>query len=178
MLNYIKVSKLQILQFHISRGGAAAARVAHNHEVAGSSPAPATKKLFTSVILAEVFVLSQNSESDSSLCYSARMDYLEKTIHAYDVAPDKYASATGVMVNELEIGIMLQNMPGGEKAILDVGCGPGRNAQILSRRGYKVTGIDMSKELLERAKRTNPELDFRLMDVRNLGFSDDTFGAA
>lgn len=25
------------------RGGAAAARVAHNHEVAGSSPAPATK---------------------------------------------------------------------------------------------------------------------------------------
>jgi hypothetical protein len=27
----------------ISRGGAAAARVAHNHEVAGSSPAPATK---------------------------------------------------------------------------------------------------------------------------------------
>ena len=27
----------------ISRGGAAAARMAHNHEVAGSSPAPATK---------------------------------------------------------------------------------------------------------------------------------------
>ena len=27
-----------------SRGGAAAARVAHNHKVAGSSPAPATKK--------------------------------------------------------------------------------------------------------------------------------------
>ena len=28
------------------RGGAAAARVTHNHEVAGSSPAPATSKLF------------------------------------------------------------------------------------------------------------------------------------
>lgn len=28
----------------LSRGGAAAARVAHNHKVAGSSPAPATKK--------------------------------------------------------------------------------------------------------------------------------------
>lgn len=26
----------------MTRGGAAAARVAHNHEVAGSSPAPAT----------------------------------------------------------------------------------------------------------------------------------------
>ncbi len=32
------------MTFHqISRGGAVAARVAHNHEVAGSSPAPATK---------------------------------------------------------------------------------------------------------------------------------------
>jgi hypothetical protein len=29
---------------YISRGGAAAARMAHNHEVAGSSPAPATMK--------------------------------------------------------------------------------------------------------------------------------------
>lgn len=29
-----------------SRGGAVAARVAHNHEVAGSSPAPATKSTF------------------------------------------------------------------------------------------------------------------------------------
>ncbi len=27
----------------VTRGGAAAARVAHNHEVAGSSPAPATR---------------------------------------------------------------------------------------------------------------------------------------
>ena len=32
--------------YQISRGGAAAARVAHNHKVAGSSPAPATKRFF------------------------------------------------------------------------------------------------------------------------------------
>lgn len=29
---------------NVSRGGAVAARVAHNHEVPGSSPGPATKK--------------------------------------------------------------------------------------------------------------------------------------
>lgn len=38
MLICNSVSKRQL-----SRGGAAAARVAHNHKVAGSSPAPATK---------------------------------------------------------------------------------------------------------------------------------------
>ena len=32
------------LKLNISRGRAVAARVAHNHKVAGSSPAPATKK--------------------------------------------------------------------------------------------------------------------------------------
>ena len=42
--------------YQISRGGAAAARVAHNHKVAGSSPAPATKYFETSVITTEVFV--------------------------------------------------------------------------------------------------------------------------
>jgi hypothetical protein len=40
----------------MTRGGAAAARVAHNHEVAGSSPAPATKKTITSVTTTGVFV--------------------------------------------------------------------------------------------------------------------------
>ncbi len=38
------------------RDGAAAARMAHNHEVPGSSPGPATISTFTSVIMAEVFV--------------------------------------------------------------------------------------------------------------------------
>ena len=38
------------------RDGAAAARVAHNHEVPGSSPGPATISIITSVISTEVFV--------------------------------------------------------------------------------------------------------------------------
>ena len=37
------------------RGGAAAARVAHNHEVRGSSPLPATISIITHVNTTEVF---------------------------------------------------------------------------------------------------------------------------
>lgn len=36
-------------------------------------------------------------------------------------------------------------------AILDVGCGTGRHAVELARRGYAVTGLDLSKEMLARA---------------------------
>jgi len=36
--------------------------------------------------------------------------------------------------------------------ILDVGCGTGRHAIELTKRGYQVTGIDLSESQLKRAK--------------------------
>ena len=42
-------------------------------------------------------------------------------------------------------------------AVLDAGCGTGRYATELARRGYVVHGIDMSPELLEVAKRSAAE---------------------
>ena len=36
--------------------------------------------------------------------------------------------------------------------ILDVGCGTGRHSIELSKRGYSVTGIDLSEAQLQRAK--------------------------
>ena len=50
----------------MTRGRAAAARVAHNHKVAGSSPAPATISTFTSVIFAEVLLFSSVVSSNSN----------------------------------------------------------------------------------------------------------------
>ena len=38
------------------------------------------------------------------------------------------------------------------KSILDVGCGTGSHAVILSKRGYNVTGIDISKTMIKKAK--------------------------
>ena len=39
------------------------------------------------------------------------------------------------------------------RSILDLGCGTGRHSVELARRGYEVTGVDLSEGMLERARR-------------------------
>jgi len=65
--------------------------------------------------------------------------------------------------------------------ILDVGCGTGRHAIELTKRGYCVTGIDLSASQLKRAKEkaeeNNLSIDFQCHDARNLPFNKE-FDAA
>jgi 2-polyprenyl-3-methyl-5-hydroxy-6-metoxy-1,4-benzoquinol methylase len=64
---------------------------------------------------------------------------------------------------------------------LDVGCGTGRHSIELSKRGYQVTGIDLSASQLARAREKAAtdklEIDFQKHDVRNLPFENE-FDAA
>ncbi len=65
--------------------------------------------------------------------------------------------------------------------ILDVGCGTGRHAIELSKRGYIVTGIDLSETQLARARekadKNNLHIDFIKHDARKLPFTNE-FDAA
>jgi 2-polyprenyl-3-methyl-5-hydroxy-6-metoxy-1,4-benzoquinol methylase len=58
--------------------------------------------------------------------------------------------------------------------ILDVGCGTGRHAIELAKRGYAVTGIDLSTSQLERAREKAEEagvsVTFQQADARALTF--------
>ena len=61
--------------------------------------------------------------------------------------------------------------------ILDVGCGTGRHAIELSRRGYTVTGIDLSESQLARARQKadkyHLKIDFQKQDARHLSFNHE-----
>jgi cyclopropane fatty-acyl-phospholipid synthase-like methyltransferase len=61
--------------------------------------------------------------------------------------------------------------------LLDVPCGNGRHSIELARRGYRVTGIDLSEELLV-AARAELDADWRLADMRGLELEASTFDGA
>jgi 2-polyprenyl-3-methyl-5-hydroxy-6-metoxy-1,4-benzoquinol methylase len=65
--------------------------------------------------------------------------------------------------------------------ILDVGCGTGRHSIELAKRGYKVTGIDLSESQLQhacnKASEAGVKVDFFRADARELAFENE-FDAA
>jgi SAM-dependent methyltransferase len=67
--------------------------------------------------------------------------------------------------------------PGG--AILDVACGAGRHSIPLARRGYDVTGVDLSTTFLDEARRRSEALaiEWHRGDMRELPWRDRFDGA-
>ena len=66
----------------------------------------------------------------------------------------------------------LQLQPG--QRVLDVGCGPGRHAHELARRGLIVHGIDISERFIELAFEDAPEgATFERRDARDLDYDGE-----
>jgi 2-polyprenyl-3-methyl-5-hydroxy-6-metoxy-1,4-benzoquinol methylase len=60
--------------------------------------------------------------------------------------------------------------------ILDIGCGTGRHSLELARRGYNVTGFDLSPSMIEKARllaeKENLKIDFQVRDARDFNFGE------
>lgn len=63
--------------------------------------------------------------------------------------------------------LFFTNIPSGAR-ILDLCCGSGHVTKELISRGYRVTGVDNSAELISLAKKELPGNDFRVQDVTAL----------
>ena len=57
----------------------------------------------------------------------------------------------------------------------DMGCGPGQVARYLHERGAQVCGIDLSPEMVVRARRLNPGIDFEQGDMLALDTEDEAW---
>jgi SAM-dependent methyltransferase len=60
----------------------------------------------------------------------------------------------------------------GRGLVADLGCGPGHVTRYLSQQGVTVFGLDLSSQMVAVAQRMNPDLDFRVEDMRCLTAAD------
>lgn len=93
----------------------------------------------------------------------------------YDENPFTAHTAT-----EVDFLLRLFALPVGS-AVLDMGCGTGRHALELAKRGYRVTGVDLSEGMLAvaRAKAAVDGLDVRFVGSDATTFTtDERFDAA
>ncbi len=62
----------------------------------------------------------------------------------------------------------------GDERVLDVGCGPGRHANELGRRGFEVVGVDISQTFLDVAAADAPDgVTYHRADARNLAYDGE-----
>jgi len=59
--------------------------------------------------------------------------------------------------------------------VCDMGCGPGQVARYLYQHGVQVCGLDLSLEMVVRARRLNPGIDFQQGDMLALDVEDETW---
>ena len=101
--------------------------------------------------------------------------WYEKLFENYALKYDEEVFTTGTLGEcdfiEKEIDFNKQTR------ILDIGCGSGRHSIELTKRGYNVTGIDLSESLLKRANekalKENLNIDFQKQDARHLTFNNE-----
>src|SRR5271155_171080 len=94
-------------------------------------------------------------------CYNHDMNVknFKDTIDWYDQNAKKYAEATYAVSPDDLINQFMNLLPNKPK-ILDAGCGGGRDTGLLATKGAQVIGLDISKGLLNEARKRNPELSF------------------
>ncbi len=88
---------------------------------------------------------------------------------AFDAIGDRYDEAFPHKEGQVSAGSWLaEQLPAGAH-ILDLACGTGLpTARQLTGAGLKVTGVDLSPGMIERARENVPDGDFHLLDVADL----------
>ena len=84
--------------------------------------------------------------------------------------PEEYAEAT-----ELFCKIIKKQSEIEPRTLLHPGCGAGRN-DFIFKKHFKVTGVDISEDMLKIAKKLNPEVTYYKNDMRTLKM-DECFDA-
>jgi len=88
-----------------------------------------------------------------------------------------YQTEFGKKVDHIEKEIIaeLLSKTHSDYKLLDIGCGTGHWTDFFINKGYQVTGIDSSEEMLKIARDKNLSADFIFGDSENLEIEDESY---
>lgn len=95
------------------------------------------------------------------------MDKSKQASSVYDKIAEPYAKEFSNPSEHVDDFLSLIPKNG---IILDVGCGVGVDSDYMGSKGFRVIGIDLSKEMLKLAKQNFPKIEFKHGDIRKLDF--------
>ena len=101
--------------------------------------------------------------------YQKTINWYEENAKKYAKNSNKYSSIDFTQLIEFSKLFLSKGK------ILDAGCGSGRDTRLFDQIGFDVIGIDISKNLLDYAKKTFPNLNFQFGDILNIPFDDNHF---
>ncbi|MBU0751370.1 MAG: methyltransferase domain-containing protein [Gammaproteobacteria bacterium] len=96
------------------------------------------------------------------------MDRIIQTIDTYNKTAEEFEHRFGdLSLYRAKLEEFIAMLPPGAR-VLDLGCGPGNVAKLLTEKGYSVHGIDLSEKMVELARKNVPSAQFDVADVREL----------
>lgn len=107
----------------------------------------------------------------------ADRDYADVTRRFYDEHAVQYTETTEDML-DLEWLERFAGMLAPGSKVLDIGTAGGRDARWFTARGLVATGIDFSPEMIALAEGRGDDIEYHVMDVRELTFDEATFDGA
>jgi len=104
---------------------------------------------------------------------------ISRTIETYDKIAPAYCIKTRLKKyldwEELYIKKLLSYSKAGKPRILDVGCGDGRHCLLIDKNKAESVGIDLSRKMINEAKRYYSKGNFKIMNMINLKFANESF---
>lgn len=106
------------------------------------------------------------------------MDDKRKLVKSgYNQCAKNYADNRDLFKNQKYLEGLVSKLPA-KARILDIGCGSGVPIdKFLLEKGFKLTGIDISEEMVKLAKENLPKGNFFVKDMAQIDFPESSFSA-
>jgi len=108
-------------------------------------------------------IMGQNIQKVENLYNTVATEYAEKFSGEHEKKP-----------KDQEILRRFSQKIMDRKPVWDFGCGPGQTTKYIQNLGVKISGLDLSDQILEQAKTIHPEIHFRKGNILDLEFGNDS----